>query len=219
MGLANPEATSLILIARRWSRLDETLKTQIESWDSGFSRSGQRVDSPSRTNTSQNEYQDSPAFSYLVNLYEQAKAGDNDSYGRLLSIGRRWRGNIPARAVATHYVGKLGEIHNVHPFLSHQLRYADVDWDVELFDAPIRFEAGEALLRFPTPETWEVFVDSFFIQPRDDFKRIQHEWIAYLTDVLSGENTEYKSRHFTAIKNRPWFRALADISETDLDEL
>ena len=216
MSLANPEDRHLEHIVRRWSRLDETLQVHFDHWKpSDVMLSNQ----PGRgTDENATDYQESPAYQYLMTLLEKAKSADSEAYQQLLVIGQRWQGKVPLRAVATHFVGQLREVFNVYPFLVQQVLYADVDWDMNSFDSPIRFEAGEALLTYPTPETWEVFVDSAFIQPRDDFKSIQHDWIAYLTDVLSGENVEYKSRRFKSEADRPWFRALAEMSEEQLQQ-
>jgi len=214
--LENPEDRNLKHIARRWSQLNRALKARIYHWNSDYVMP---LNQPTRAmDENATDYQESPAYQYLITLLEKAKFADSEAYQQLLSIGQRWQGNVPLRAVATHFIGQLGESFNVYPFLVRQLLYADVDWDINSFDAPIRFEAGEALLAYPTSENWEVFVDSAFIKPRDDFKSIQHDWIAYLTDLLSGENVEYKSRRFKSEADRSWFRALAKMSEEQLQQ-
>ncbi len=121
------------------------------------------------------------------------------------------------RAVATHLVGKLSQQYDAFHILSSLMRSGDVDWDERFFDSPIRYEAGEALLKFATPATWEVFVDSYFIDPRDDLLSFQGEWIAYLTDILSGEAKEYTDIQLWGDEShRAWFRALKDISAEQL---
>lgn len=217
ISLANPQDRNLTYIAHRWPRLDEALRERIADWNSEPDVHTQQLIREKKSRAT--EYQESPAYRHLIALAERAESADSEAYQQLLSIGQRWQGNIPLRAAATHFVGRLRETFNVYPFLVRQLLYGDVEWDINSFDSPIRFEAGEALLSYPTPETWEVFVDSAFIHPRDDFKSIQHDWIAYLTDVLSGENVEYKSRRFKSEADRPWFRALAEMSEEQLQQV
>lgn len=216
ISLANPQDRSLTYVARRWPRLGEALKEQIDDWNSEPDVCTQQL-IPERKRRA-DDYQESPAYQYLIALSERAQAADGEAYQKLLSIGQHWQGNIPLRAAATYFVGRLRGSFDAYPFLVRQLLYGDVKWDINSFDSPIRFEAGEALLAYPTPQTWEAFVDSAFIQPRDDFKSIQHDWIAYLTDVLSGEKVEYKSRHFRSEADCPWFRALAEISEDALQQ-
>lgn len=207
--LKNPEDGSVIRIARRWKRLRIALQDELDDW---------HVHLPLKRyhRNLVHDYQFSPAYIYLLNLYEKAKDSDATAYQKLVSIAHRWRGNVPMRAVATHWIGKLAGVYDVFPILSSQMKYGNVNWDVDLFDSPIRFEAGEALLQFKTPKTWELLVDSCFISPRDDLLPFQIEWIAYLTDYLSGEAYEYDGIHFGSEDNRGWFRQLADVSPDEV---
>ena len=120
------------------------------------------------------------------------------------------------KSVAPHWLGKLGDSHNVFPILAHLMRYGDAKISLELFDSPLRYEAGEALLQFKTPETWEVYIDSYFINPNDDLLSFQEAWIEYMTDALSGVDRDYDEYTYGAIERRWWFRELENLS---LDEL
>ncbi len=218
LSLSQPENRSLKHIARRWARLDIGLRERIPDWDSGYMAPMQGP--PILRSTT--PYQDLPAYQTLTGLYEQAMAGDRDAYRRLTTSARSHQIEIPVRAVATHFVGQLTDVFkSAYYVMVQQYRYGHVNWDwrINHFDSPVRFEAGEALLTFATAETWEVLVDGFFIRPSNDFMRIQSEWIAYLTDVLSGEDAVYESRHFPDVEARSWFRALADITDEELQRL
>lgn len=206
--LKNPESSSVISIARDWAKLRKAIQNEIEDW---------YVDPPlSRLRSQQDSFKSSSVYLALIDLYQNAKNSDGVSYEKLLSLARKWRGNIAIRAVATHWLGKLGDSHNVFPILAHLMGYSDAERSLELFDSPLRYEAGEALLQFKKPETWEVYVDSYFINPNDDLLSFQEAWIEYMTDALSGVNRDYDGYTYGAIERRWWFRELEKLS---LDEL
>jgi len=210
LSLKNPEDTYVINLARQWRKLRVAIQAEFKNW---------HVFPPlprSKRNQSIN-FKSSPAYIFLFDLYQQAKASDHTAYQQLLSIARRWRGNIPIRAVATHWIGKLKDVYNVFPVLCYQLRYADVDWEIDLFDAPIRYEAGEALLQFKNSETWETLVDSCFIRPSNDLLPFQTDWIAYLTDVLSGEIDDYDGVGYGSVERRAWFQQLVNVDKENLE--
>ena len=210
LSLKNPEDTYVISLARQWPKLRHAIQEKFENWHV-FPRL------PRSNRDQSSNIVSSLAYNFLFDLYQQAKASDSTAYQKLVSIARQWRGNIPMRAVTTHFLGKLKDEYDVFPILAHQLRYADDDWIDNLFDSPIRYEAGEALLQFKNPETWEAIVDSYFIRPRDDLLPFQKDWIAYLTDVLSGETGDYNSIHYGSVERRPWFRELVNVDKDDLD--
>jgi hypothetical protein len=62
----------------------------------------------------------------------------------------------------------------------------------------------------PSPDVWETMVDAFFIRPRNVLESFMSEWIAYLTDRLSGIGTPYTGITFGDENQRFWFRALAE---------
>lgn len=208
ISLKNPESTLVITLARQWKRLRYAIEEQFDDWHV-VPPLPRHKRSPIR------DYESSLAYQHLFELYERALVSDTKAYKELVRIARTQQGNIPARAVATHWIGKLSTAHNVYPFLVHQLQYAHVNLKFDCFDSPIRYEAGEALLEYKTSQTWEVFVDSYFIYPRDDLLRFQDNWIAYLTDILSGEHVKYSGLKYTKVR-RGWFHALADV---DVDSL
>ncbi len=201
-------------VSRRWPQLNELLAHHISDWDEVPSH-----DTNQRRRADQLEYKSSPAYLQLMRLYDKAAKSDQNAYNQLVEMARSWRGNIPIRAVATHLIGKLSEQFDAFPILAHQMRYGDVNWDDNLFDSPIRHEAGEALLKFPTPEIWEVLVDSYFISPRDDLLPFQIDWIAHLTEVLSGEDQPYDGLSWGSEERRAWFQALNTVKPPDLDSL
>ncbi|MBK8020036.1 MAG: hypothetical protein IPK19_01110 [Chloroflexi bacterium] len=211
LSLSEPDNRRLKYIARHWERLNDALRERITGWDAALP--------PRPPQPPQVEYRNSPAFVTLQALFERAGGGDRDAFTRLTDIARRRQGSVPMRAVATHFIGELRSTYDVVPLLSRLLLYRIVHWDEQEFDSPVRFEAGEALLYLPTAETWETFVDGYFIQPRDDFLRIQNEWIAYLTDVLSGTATTYQNAHYPEPERRPWFRALREVSDEELAQM
>lgn len=208
--LKNPESYSVISIARDWAKLRKAIQNEVEDW---------YVDPPLPRLWSQSDcFKFSPVYLALFDLYQNAKNLDSSSYGKLLSLARKWQGNIAIRAVATHWIGKLGDNYNVFPILAHLMRYGDAKRSLELFDSPLRYEAGEALLQFKTPETWEVYIDSCFINPNDDLLSFQEAWIEYMTDVLSGVNRVYDGYRYGAMKRRWWFRELENLSVDELED-
>lgn len=213
MCLANISDRKVKSIARFWPRMHDALGSFIQDWEAEIARFHNQT--PKHDDTAV-DYRQTPAYVFLNDLYDRANGGDKDAYQQLADIARWWHGNIPVRAVATHFIGKFGAVHDVFPILAYQMRYGSVDWDIYLFDSPIRYEAGEALLRFPIAATWEVMVDSFFVRPADDLIPFQIKWIAYVTDVLSGDDKPYKGSHYGSEEHRAWFRALSEVSAEEL---
>lgn len=67
----------------------------------------------------------------------------------------------------------------------------------------------------PTATTWEVMVDSYFINPDVHLQYYIVDWIAYITDVLSGDNHPYSGRQREEGR-RAWFVALNDVTDEEL---
>jgi hypothetical protein len=222
--LADGRQSKIRYLARQWPRLNDALKTHLSDWKD--------VTLPLREPNWRDpslDYRLSPAYLFLMDQYEKALDSDEKAYQQLVKIAKQWRVNVPMRAVATRLIGKLRQQFNVFPVLTFLMRYGDVVWhysrfgqstgviwDSERFDSPIRCEAGEGLLSFQTSVTWEVIVESYFINPRDDLLPFQQDWIAYLTDVLSGEAKEYTGIKYGDEERRIWYQALNDISEDEL---
>lgn len=160
----------------------------------------------------------SPAYKHLLELYQHAQ-NDKQAYQRLVRIARKWQGNIPIRAVATHMLGKLRHKYNVTGILCYLLKYAQDDWDNDIPPlSPIRVEAGEALKDMPTPQVWEEMIDAFFINPTNILSDFMLDWVAHVTDILDGQSTAYAGVLWGAEDQRRWFRALAEISEEQLQQ-
>lgn len=136
-------------------------------------------DPSSQTQVHLPDYLQSPAYRYLWDLYQHADGGDREAYHQLVQIARKWRGNIPLRAVATYLIGKLWPQYNVVSLLCDLLKYAEDSWgDDALPLTPIRFEAGEALKDRPSPQVWEEMIDAFSSTPRISFRTLC--WIGLL---------------------------------------
>ena len=220
MCLAEVGSTKFRLVVRGWSKLADLLREKIDNFDdvvlhpiNGIDRQNQATEPP--------KFLKSPAYQYLHNQYLDAADGDAYALKRLVRISNRYGRNIPFRAVAIHFIGKLYQQYDIALTLYRHVRYSRDDWGDELMpDSPVRYEAGEALLNLPTPETWAAVVDSYFIAPRDVFLDFQIAWITHLTDVLSGDTKKvYDGIHHAEPTKRRWFHALANISEEELNAL
>jgi hypothetical protein len=163
------------------------------------------------------DYQSSPLWQELNGWFESALAGDREAYGKLVRVVKHERKNLSKRAVATHLLGKLKHNYDVRQPLLHALRYApdDMNYQHLSMDASIRFEAGEALRDLPAPDVWETMVDAFFIRPRNVLEEFMSDWIAYLTDRLSGLDGPYAGMEYGDENQRFWFRALAEAKPLD----
>ncbi len=162
------------------------------------------------------DYQSSVVWQKLNAWYQAALEGDQQAYKKLNGFVRNWSKNVSERAVATHLLGKLKDKYDVRLPLFHALRYGpdDVQDPYGSMDASIRFEAGEALSDIPSPDVWEAMVDAFFIRPRNVLEEFMSDWIAYLTDRLSGIETPYSGREWGDENRRFWFHALVDEPKT-----
>lgn len=212
--LTNPKSRYVTSLAQEWDRLKDALRGRVADWDDAAI-----IRRRERPSLESDAYLGSPAYLYLNSQYEQAKHGNRNAFDHLVQVARRWNANIPMRAVATNFIGQLPDAFDTFPALAWLMRIGDVNWDPFRFDSPIRYEAGEALLRMPTPAVWETLVDSYFIYPRDDLLSFQIAWIDHLTDVLSGETSEYKGIHYGDVTRRSWFQALSEVSEEELAQL
>lgn len=211
--------TAWRLIVRNWSRLADTLRQRMDNFDEMMIYSSERNPELRNSRSETPNFLESPAYKYLFEHYEKAADDDDQAIYQLYQIAQKWQGNIPVRAVATHFIGKLHNQFDTFLILSRLLRYGNDDWCDYSADSPVRYEAGEALLKQPSVDTWEVLVDSFFINPRDVLSDFQINWIAHMTDALSGENKDYKGGHYGEIERRGWFRALTKISEDEFQQI
>ncbi|MEL6407756.1 MAG: hypothetical protein AAFR81_25530, partial [Chloroflexota bacterium] len=105
ISLKNPESTSVITLARQWKRLRYAIEEQFDDWHVV-------PPIPRHKRSPVRDYESSPAYQYLLELYKQAQASDTKAYRGLVRIARKQQGNIPARAVATHLIGKLSDVHD-----------------------------------------------------------------------------------------------------------
>jgi hypothetical protein len=159
------------------------------------------------------DYQSSPIWQELNGWYHAALEDDREAYKKLVHVVKSGRGDLSRRAVATNLLGKLRHKYDVRKPLLYALRYApdDMNYQHRSMDASIRFEAGEALRDIPSPDVWEAMVDSFFIRPRNVLESFMSDWIAYLTDRLSGLDVPYSGMQYSDEDHRFWFRGLVDV--------
>lgn len=211
--LQDPNTRTVKTLAKKWDKLRETLVAKVEDFAIFDETTLQTVTSEEITPDT------SPAYNFLEGTYLAALDGNKRAYSRLLKATRLWKGFIPFRAVATHFVGKLQDMYDVFPTLTLLLEYANDDWGDDLHLSPIRIEAGEALIRKPSEATWLSLVNSFFIKPRNVLADFQQDWIAYLTDVLSGVNQPYNGVVFGGIEHRSWFKALQTLPKDEAKKL
>lgn len=158
-----------------------------------------------------------PVYQKLKQLYDEAVDGNKTARRKLVNIAARYKGEIPIRAVATYFLGKLRRQYDrLRPFEGSL--YINDDWGDEVSPhSPIRYEIGEFLISVPSARAWQTLIDSYFLQNPNVFAAFLEDWITYVTDVLSGVHTVYSGIIMGEISCRPWFKALADFDEDILD--
>jgi hypothetical protein len=178
-----PDDMGLHVLFRSWPEL----KARVVEKDSRYAQTPVWPWSSKRIRRYEpGAYQSSPIWQQLVSIYTQAASGDEKALGRLSGIARRYRANIPIKAVATHFLGKLRDHDGVVGQLCLLMRYANDKWGHEDDpDEPIRFEAGEALRDTASSDAWYALVSAFFLQPPNRLQPFLVAWLAYLTDDLS----------------------------------
>lgn len=196
-----------------WDELREALFQQCPSCMEEYEQKKQKLEIiHSQAKRASVEYQSSLLWQELNGWYQAALEGDQHALGNLTRVVKYERKNLSKRAVATNLLGKLKDKYDVRPALFHALRTApdDSQYQQLLMGASIRFEAGQALRDIPLPDVWETMVDAFFIRPRYVLEDFMVDWIAHLTDRLSGIETPYSGMEWRDENWRCWFRALAD---------
>jgi hypothetical protein len=214
--LSSPRDHQWLMLADKWDELREELvkikpefAALIADYKQGWVKQGEEREL--RNQQDLQLAQESPAYKLLFRLSEAAQNGDYSAYDRLRQIAK-WVDNIPLRAVATHFIGRLSSKYDSLTVLQFQLKHAYDDWGEPPVHSPIRYEAGEALMRHPSPDVWERLVDAFFVNPRNVLESFMQDWIAHMTDILSGEQHDYQGGRWD-VDNRSWFYALAEIDE------
>jgi hypothetical protein len=215
---------AVLSIAERWDAMRIQLTEHVPNFDAAYNTylvdiTERRQEARNRRNGTLADYDSSPAYRFLVDLYQQAEADDKPAYHRLVRIARKWQGSIPLCAVATHLLGKLGHKCDVAGFLCYLLKYAQDDWDNDIAPhSPVRFEAGDALKDMPSPQVWAEMVDAFFIRPHNVLSDFMLDWIEHVTDRLDGISGAYSGVRWGDPERRGWFRALAEITEEQLQK-
>jgi hypothetical protein len=219
--LNSPRDNQWLMLADDWDELRNALvkaKPEVESLIVDYRQGWQKQRKERQLHKRQELQlaQESPAYKFLLKLYEDAQNDDYSAYDRLRKIAQ-WDKSIPFRAVATYFIGQLLPKYDSLTVLQFQLRHAYDDWGDDPVDSPIRYEAGEALLRHPSPDVWISLVDSFFINPTNVLSDFLEDWIAHMTDILSGEPHDYQGVRWGGIDNRGWFYALSETDEKSLE--
>ncbi|MBL8161248.1 MAG: hypothetical protein JNJ61_04625, partial [Anaerolineae bacterium] len=146
MCLQQQDSAKLKSMALRWPRLNDALSQAIVGWDEAI----QKIISASCPRSEKITYRLSTVYLHLIKQYEQALSGDRNAFEQLARIAVKHGGNIPMRAAATYLIGQLGQQYDGRDILARLVRYGHLEWDQKRFDAPIRYEAGAALLQYPT---------------------------------------------------------------------
>ena len=216
------ESRNILHMAANWERLHLALSASLPDFEADLQDYQSWIEAQRQTRESQEaarDFRTSPAYLALERLFEAAQGGDHTAYYQLRSAADQWDGSIPLRAVATHFLGRLHPQYDVQSVLSSLLFVEDDRNDPDVPGAPVRYEAGTALLDLPSPATWIALVDSFFFSPHNVLQTFQREWIAYVTDRLRGIDGAYHGLNYGGIEKRPWFRALVDIPAEQLEGL
>ena len=213
----------VLSIAEQWEEVHKRLSQIDDHFEYAFNAFVAELQTRRQAHILQKEsspdYRLSPAYQHLYTLYQQAADGDQQAYSKLIRIAKKPRGNIPLRAVATHMLGMLRHGYDVTDILGYLLKYAQDDWDNDIVPlSPVRVEAGKSLKDIASPEAWEVIIDAFFINPMNVLSDFMLDWIAHITDVLEGIPTAYAGVLWGPRNERRWFRALAEISDEQLQQ-
>ena len=163
------------------------------------------------------DYQSSPLWQELNGLYLAASEGSTEAFLKLRQFVYHERHNLSKRAVATHLLSKLKDQYEVLPALLHALRYApdDAPNQQRSMNAPVRYEAGEALVSIISPDVWETMIDVLFARPSNDLDHFLLDWIEYLTHRLSGLDVSYEGSRMPDENRRYWFHALVEPGTKD----
>lgn len=213
--LSSEQDREWLPLATEWNELRDALvkvKPELEAPITAFNQEWDtnRKNRELRKQQELESIQQNPIYQFLLGLYEAAQNGDKAAYDKLKRIANKWNGNIPLRAVATHFIGKLLPKYNSLYTLLYLLKHAADDWGEPPCHSPIRFEAGEALMQHHSSEVWETLVDAFFINPRNILSNFMQSWIDHVTDALSGDQHDYNGSRW-AIENRGWFYSLTEL--------
>ncbi|MBX3062784.1 MAG: hypothetical protein KF726_07405 [Anaerolineae bacterium] len=141
-------------------------------------------------------HQDDAMWQHCKKLYLKAKVGDQTVLAELCLLATNEREDIPLRATATHFLGKLQEKEGVIEILCSLIQEAQDEWKA---DVPVRFEAGEALSYSASPIAWQAILNTLLQRPHNEL--FLTDWLSYLTDQLSGIYTVYSGCTYS---NRRW---------------
>src|SRR5262249_6967731 len=120
----------------------------------------------------------------LEALYERARNGDQKATRELYRKSYQEERSIPARALATHFLGKVDEQRGVFRELAYLARWPCDMWEDDF--SPVRSEAGHALFEIGTAQAWETLIAVYFANPSPTLNNLLGYWIELLTDKLSG---------------------------------
>ncbi|HEX2621971.1 MAG TPA: hypothetical protein VHL11_17565 [Phototrophicaceae bacterium] len=166
----------------------------------------------SECEAAQAEKMTTPPKEFSAVFYKYKRYAEHPNFGSLvIPVGYR-KDRLTTQAIVTHFLGKLVHDTKVVSSLCYLVRHAnDTDRSDRDIYAIVRFEAGEALKNVPTPEVWETMIDAFFIRPENTLSNFMTDWIAHLTDCLSGSQQDYSGMTL-AIEKRWWFYESSDPS-------
>ena len=139
----------------------------------------------------------------FMELYRKAKAGHTQPLNQLVTLSTDSERPVPLRAGATHFLGKMLPNQRAFQHLCSLVQSAHDDWGgLEKELAPVRYEAGDALKDSGKPEAWQALVNTMLFSPHNEL--FLEDWLAYLTDILSGIDTPYAG----LTRARVWFDEL-----------
>jgi hypothetical protein len=161
-----------------------------------------------------------PLWLELNDWYEAALAGNKKAFYKLRKVAYHEQDNLPRRADAIRFIGKLKDHYDVRAPLFRAVCYGPEDPAQKDYaiTSPVRWEAGKALCGIASPDVWETMVDAFFIRRDDTLPGMLCDWITHLTDQLSGVEEPYPVTGWWG-DERPWLRdvdvAPAPVEATD----
>ncbi|MBX3084092.1 MAG: hypothetical protein KF716_20830, partial [Anaerolineae bacterium] len=149
-------------------------------------------------------YKETTIWRELEAHYERASKGDHRARFKLYHMALDNHLDIPVRAAATYFFGRLEVQTGVIDKLAILVQHSNDLWND--YYSPIRFEAGKTLFEIGAPEAWEALIDAFFANPSNTLENFLWDWIQNLTDSLSGVVNTYEGGEQSI--EMKWFRTL-----------
>lgn len=196
-------------LAQIWNRLNIALSEQIPDFDISDDTDSQIY----KAKSSNEDLQDTLGYQFFYDLYKSALLDDCRAYWRLVIASRQSNTSVEWQCTAIYFLGKLIPKYETMFILIELLQSASHEKE-SIFGR--RLEAGRALLKVPTSETWKAMINAYFIENSAFSGEVLLNWIGYITDVLSGKDVSIPKGQD---KLKHWLRLLASTPKEELQRM